>query len=107
MRAAQALQAGILHNITEGLVIAAPSGAILAFNPAAVRLHGFANEAEACRRIADDPTLFEVSDLRGQPRPPEDWPVRRALRGEVFTHHVLRVRRRDTGQEFIGSYGGV
>lgn len=49
---------------------------------------------------------WENLDLDGNPVPVEDWPMPRALCGESFSGCELRVRRRDTGKEFIGSYNG-
>ena len=97
----------ILGSITECLVAASLDGTILDMNPAALRLHGYDNVEQARRHITEYPELFEVCDLEGRPQPPETWPVARATRGEVFTNHELRVRRRDTGKEFVGNYSGT
>ena len=107
-RGAQPAQmAAILENMTEALVIASLDGRIVTMNPAALRLHGFDNVAEAREHLREYPRLFEVTDLAGILLPPEAWPIARAIQGEVFANHEIRVRRRDTGREFIGSYSGT
>ena len=40
----------------------------------------------------------------GTPVPLEQWAIPRALRGEVCTNVEYHVRRKDTGQQWIGSY---
>jgi PAS domain S-box-containing protein len=97
----------IIANMTDALVACDPQGNVLGFNPAALRLHGFSTEAQVPKALDEFHQLFEVTDLGGQPRPIETWPLSRAIRGEVFTDQEVRVRRRDTGQEFIGSFSGT
>jgi signal transduction histidine kinase len=40
----------------------------------------------------------------GTPAPPEQWAVQRALRGEVASSVEYRLRRKDTGESWVGSY---
>ncbi|EGV28610.1 diguanylate cyclase/phosphodiesterase with PAS/PAC and GAF sensor(s) [Thiorhodococcus drewsii AZ1] len=107
LREAHDTREAILQGMTEGLVIATPEGMVLDMNPAAQRLHGFTHQGEALHALAEFPNIFEVCDLAGELQPPESWPLSRACRGEIFSHHELWVRRHDTGQSFIGSYGGT
>src|SRR5690606_18554966 len=51
-------------------------------------------------------TWFEYFDLAGRKLPPGDNPAIRALRRETFQSCTIRVRRIETGNEWIGSYGG-
>jgi PAS domain S-box-containing protein len=55
-------------------------------------------------RLENFPALFEVSMPDGTPAPLEQWAIPRALRGESCTHVEYHVRRKDTGQQWIGSY---
>ncbi|MTW21080.1 diguanylate cyclase domain-containing protein [Allochromatium palmeri] len=107
LREALDTREAVLQSMNDGLVIADPTGMIIDINPAALRLHGFTRKDEALRVLAEYIDFFEVRDLAGEEQPPERWPISRAYQGEVFTHHELRVRRRDTGQTFIGSYSGA
>ena len=107
LRAAHDTREAILQAMTEGLVIASPAGVAIDINPAAQRLYGFASKDEALRALAASPDLFEVRDLADEVQPPETWPLARACRGEVFSQRELQVRRRDTGQSWIASYGGT
>jgi diguanylate cyclase (GGDEF)-like protein/PAS domain S-box-containing protein len=107
LREASDTREAILQSMTEALMIADPSGQVVALNPAALRLYGFAGEADACRQLNECPGLFDARDLAGHEQPLEAWPLARALRGEVFTQQELCIRRCDTGQTFIGSYSGT
>lgn len=107
LRSERDTREAILQSMTEGLVIAEPSGRIVSLNPAAMRLYGFVSELEAPRDLADYARLFEAQSLAGDSVPPSRWPLARACSGEVFTNHELQLSRRDTGQAFIGSYCGA
>jgi PAS domain S-box-containing protein len=106
-RAASAQLEAIIASMTDALVACDLQGNILIFNPAALRLHGFTTLAEVRKHFHELAGLFKVSDLDGQPLPPEAWPLSRVLRGETFTGHEIRVHRRDTGQEYIGRCSGM
>ncbi|MBK1649328.1 EAL domain-containing protein [Rhabdochromatium marinum] len=107
LREAHNTREAVLQSMNDGLVIATPAGMVIDVNPAALRLHGFSRKDEALRILAEYVDVFEVRDLAGEEQPPERWPISLAFQGETFTHHELQVRRRDTGQTFIGSYSGA
>ena len=50
------------------------------------------------------PTLFDVFQPDGTPAPLETWAVSRALRGEKGTSAEYTLRRKDTGETWVGSY---
>jgi PAS domain S-box-containing protein len=97
----------VLESMAEGLVIADPHANRVHHNPASLALHGYADLDEAQKPLDDPTPAWQVLDLEGHPVPRSDWPLHRALRGERFTDYEVRLRRSDTGGEFIGSYNGT
>ncbi len=95
----------VVETIDEALVIADLQGNLLRMNAAALQLHGV-EDASAQPHVSAFPQHFHVTDLQGRVLRPRRWPLARALQGEEFRDVRLRVRRRDTGKEWIGSYSG-
>ena len=99
--------AAIVDSMTEGLTVATPDGHIVLSNATALAIHGYSSVDEMVRHLAEDPAPFLVWDLDGRALPVEAWPFARALRGETFSGQEIRVRRKDSGVEYIGSYNGA
>jgi PAS domain S-box-containing protein len=97
---------GIMESVPDGLVMAAPSGQVIYHNRVSLDLHGYANLQEASQSRQQIQEQWELLDMDGHPVPVADWPMPRALRGEVFDGYELHVRRRDGRRDFIASYGG-
>ena len=102
----------ILTHMREGLIVADPAGNFLVMNPAARRLFGYregsgtgAGTEGACGHLDGFWQTFEMWYLDGRPMPTEEQPLARALRGEALSSYEARVRRRDTGATWIGSFG--
>ena len=93
----------VLDNINDGVVIADLDGAILAMNKEALALHGFENS----QQFLEYQKIFEQIDNEGRPVPIEDGPLERALRGERFVDHEMRLRHKDSGKVWIASYSGT
>ena len=81
-------------------------GQLIYWNPAALKLYGFASSADAIRRLPEFPDLFELSTLQGVVLPPEDWPLARVLRGESLCDLELKVRRRSPPWTRFFRYSG-
>jgi PAS domain S-box-containing protein len=97
----------VVDNLREGLIIADPASDFLHWNPAALRLLGFADPGEGRqwqRRFAE---LFEITLLDGSRLPLSAWPLARVREGESFDALELRVRRIDRDWERIFSYSGA
>jgi PAS domain S-box-containing protein len=97
----------VLDNLTEGLVVADLKGTLFHWNPAAVRMHGFASEEEGKRRLAEFGKLFELSTEKDGILPVEKWPLARILKGEELRNWEVNVRRLDRDWSRVFNYGGT
>jgi PAS domain S-box-containing protein len=93
----------VLDNINDGVVIAGLDGTVLAMNKEALALHGF----KSSRQFLKYQEIFEQIDNEGRPVPIDDGPLERALRGERFVDHEMRLRHKDSGKVWIASYSGT
>lgn len=96
----------ILNQMTEGLVVFDPEGRLLDMNRAAIEIHRLEGAESLPEHLEGMAEIFDVFDLDGRPLALQDWPIGRALRGEAFSMHEVRVRSRRTGRMWYGSYGG-
>lgn len=97
----------VVDNMADGLVYADPAGNLLDWNPAALRMHGYATADEARRHLSEFAGTFTLSRPGGGPLPFRDWPMPRILRGEFVADETLVLRRSDTGLELVIEYTGV
>jgi len=97
----------VLESIQEGVVISDLDGNILTMNPSALAIHEYESVDQAKHHLYQYQDAFELSDLNGRPVPFDQWPLARVLCGERFTDYEVRVRRKDTGGSWIGSYSGT
>ena len=96
----------ILATITDGVALIR-DGKFIAVNAAFAALHGFDTPKEIPKTVEEFAASFEITLPDGSALPPEQWPVRRALEGELVTDFEIHVRRRDTGKLWIGSYSAT
>jgi PAS domain-containing protein len=94
----------VLTSMTDAVFISDAKGQIIQFNDAFATFHKFANKKTCATALAEYPEFLEVSMADGQLAPLEMWAVPRALRGETAANEVYRLRRKDTGETWIGSY---
>jgi len=93
-----------LAAMTDAVFISDTEGRFSDVNAAFARFHRFPDLASCRRTLADYPALIEVSLPDGTPVPLEDWAVPRGLRGDVVAHAEYVLRRKDTGERWVGSY---
>ena len=93
----------VFQSMQGGVIVSDSAGNLTLVNEAAARITGYPSAESLKENIGKD---FELWHLDGRPVPPEDWPLRRVLRGETITDWQLRVKRRDTGQEWFFSFSG-
>lgn len=97
----------IIERINEGVVILDLEGNVLNMNRLALSLHDFPSSADVKRKLSEYQEKFELFEAGGGLLPLEEWPLSRMIRGESFVDYVVRVRRKETGRVWIGSYNGT
>lgn len=97
----------IQNSINDGVVVSDLEGNVLTVNKSALAIHDFESIEQARMPLDQYQQIFEVSDLDGNPVLFEQWPLCRAIRGERFADCEVRIRRKDTGRSWIGSYSGT
>jgi PAS domain S-box-containing protein len=109
-RAEEALQSSgaklnaALASTTDALFISDVNGRFVDFNDAFATFHRFANKDECLKTMARYPDILDVFFADGSPAPLDMWAVPRALRGETAKDSEYILRRRDTGESWVGAY---
>jgi PAS domain S-box-containing protein len=93
-----------LSSMADAVFISNADGQKLEFNDAFVSFHKFKNRAECSKWLSDYPDILDVFLANGELAPLEMWAIPRALRGETVTDAEYTLRRKDTGETWMGSY---
>jgi PAS domain S-box-containing protein len=93
-----------LESTTDAVFISDVDGNFVDFNEAFATFHKFQNKEECARTLAAYPQFLDVFLDTGEPAPLAMWAAPRALRGERVTHAEYLLRRKDTGECWVGSY---
>jgi hypothetical protein len=105
LRKHRAMLAAAMASTTDSIAITDLQGRFLQFNESFARYYRFKNKEE-CFQSA--PEAAQVLDFcfgnSAEPAPFDQWPVPRALRGESARDAEYTLRRKDTGETWVGSY---
>jgi PAS domain S-box-containing protein len=93
-----------LASMTDAVFISDAKGRFIDFNDAFATFHRFRNKDECSKTFAEYPDILDVFQHDGTPAPLDMWAVPRALRGETVTNAEYTLRRKDTGETWVGSY---
>ncbi len=93
-----------LASMTDAVFISDVDGRFIDFNDAFATFHRFGGKEECATTLEEYPDFLEVSLPDGTVAPLDQWAVSRALRGEVMTDAEYNLRRKDTGETWVGSY---
>jgi PAS domain S-box-containing protein len=93
-----------LDSMTDAVFISDKEGNFIDFNEAFATFHKFKNKEECSKTFRDYPDILEVYMPNNEIAPIEMWAVPRALRGEKETNQIYGLRRKDTGERWVGSY---
>jgi PAS domain S-box-containing protein len=104
LRASTAKLEVALASMTDAVFISDGEGRFINFNEAFASFHKFRNKEECAKMLARYPSFLDAYKVNGEPVPPEQRAVPRALRGEIGVNVVYSLRRRDTGEAWVGSY---
>jgi PAS domain S-box-containing protein len=93
-----------LASMNDAVSISDAHGCFIEFNDAFASFHKYRSKEECARTFAQYCELFDVYLADGEPAAPEQWAVSRALRGETASNAEYTLRRRDSGETWVGSY---
>jgi len=104
LRESKAKLQAALDSMTDAVFISDDEGRFIDFNDAFATFHRFRNKDECLKTLAEYPDILDVYMADGQLAPLDQWAVPRALRGETVTNAEYTLRRKDTGETWVGSY---
>lgn len=104
LEANRARLAAALASMTDAVFISDVGGRFVEFNKAFATFHRYKNRDECAKTFADYATHIDVFMADGTPAPLDMWAVPRALRGESGSNVEYTLRRKDTGETWVGSY---
>ncbi|NBC48845.1 MAG: EAL domain-containing protein [Gammaproteobacteria bacterium] len=93
-----------LSSMSDAVMICDAEGNLIHINEAFAQFHRFERLADCPQRNDAYPELLEVSQPDGVPAARSQWAIPRALRGDTAVQQEYRLRRKDTGEAWIGSY---
>ena len=100
----QAKLEAALASMTDAVFTSDTQGNFIDFNDAFATFYKFKNKDECFKIFTEYPDILDVFMVDGTPVPVDMWAVPRALRGETETEVEYTLRRKDTGETWIGSY---
>jgi PAS domain S-box-containing protein len=104
LRESRAKLAAALASMTDAVFISDPEGRFIERNDAFATFYRFGTKEECPNYSAEYPAILDVSLPDGALAPFEMWPVSRALRGEAIANAEYTLRRKDTGETWVGSF---
>ncbi|WP_158219871.1 PAS domain-containing protein [Ideonella sp. A 288] len=104
LAASQATLRAALASMSDAVYISDAEGRCIEVNDACASFHRFASRDDCAAGGGCSPALLELSLASGESVPEDQWPPARALRGETAVSAEYRLRRRDTGDTWVGSY---
>lgn len=93
-----------MDSMNDAVFISDAYGNVSDVNAAFAAFHRFSNKSECPRTLAEYQGQFDVCFADGSLAPLQQWAVPRALSGETASSVEYRLRRKDTGEQWIGSY---
>lgn len=106
MRLQKAQLQVMFENMDAGIVMASLDGDIMFWNRRARDMHGYDDDANLNRNVADFMSVFEFQSAHGHLLPLSDWPLMRILCGETLRGIDLIVRRKDMEWQRLYRYRG-
>ncbi|MGD0938716.1 MAG: PAS domain S-box protein [Terracidiphilus sp.] len=103
LRESRAKLAAALASMTDSVIITDAHGRFVEFNESFAAFYRFKSKAECAKSFDEFTSIFEVFLGDGKAAPREMYAIQRALRGEQATGVEYTLRRKDTGESWIGS----
>lgn len=93
-----------LASMSDAVFISDAEGTFVHVNEAFATFHRFESKDSCVKTLAEYPEFLDVFLDTGELLALDQWAVPRALRGETVVGAEYRLFRKDTGQQWIGSY---
>jgi len=93
-----------LESMSDAVFISDDKGTFVKFNEAFAKYYRFRSRDECYKTLAEYRDYIEVYLDDGRLAPLDMWTVPRALRGETVNDAEYMLRRKDTGEQWWGSY---
>ena len=93
-----------LASMSDAVFISDTEGKFIEVNDAFATFHRFKSKEECAKKFAEYPDILDVYMADGTLAPVDMWAVPRALRGEKGVNVEYSLRRKDTGETWIGAY---
>jgi PAS domain S-box-containing protein len=94
-----------LASMSDALLITDACGRFIEFNEAFATFHRCKSKGECSHSQAEAYERLDLWMANGEPASLAQWPVARALHGETASGADYTLRRKDTGESWVGSYG--
>jgi PAS domain S-box-containing protein len=104
LRQSQAELQAALASMTDAVSIGDNQGRFIGVNDAYATFYKFKSKEACLPTLAEYSNVLDVSFPDGSPAPLEMWATSRALRGEMVTNAEYLLRRKDSGESWVGSY---
>ncbi len=104
LRESRAKLDAALSSMTDAVFVSDADGNFIDFNDAFATFYKFRGKEECRKTFAEYPAILDVFLPDGTPAPLDMWVVPRSLRGEAATAAEYTLRRKDTGETWVGSY---
>jgi len=93
-----------LESMSDAVFISDANGHFVNFNEAFATFHKFKSKEECFKTLIEYPDILDVFIENGDLVPLDMWAVPRALRGETVMNAEYVLRRKDTGETWVGNY---
>ena len=104
IRAGRVKLEAALASMTDAVCISDTEGRFIDFNESFATFYRFQSKQDCLADLAELRQMVEILTDEGQPMPIEQRPIPRALAGETVSNAEYRIRRRDSGETWVGSY---
>lgn len=93
-----------LSSMIDAVVITDAQGNFIEYNDTFATLHGYSSKSECPKSLIELRRMLEICHVNGEPLQPEQWSISMALAGEMASNVERRIRCRNTGKEWVGSF---
>lgn len=93
-----------LASTQDVVLITDAQGNFVEFNDAFLKYYRFKSREECVRNFEELTGVIDIFLANGEPLPTSEWPIALALSGHTITNAERMIRRKDSGEVWIGSY---